>query len=261
MAEYNQVYQRAIYYDIAFNRDVSGEVDFLLALYQKHTGAELRSVIDIACGPGYHAREFARRNLRAVGLDLRPEMLAYAQDQAALEDLTVQWLAQDMRRFELAEPVDMAISMFDGIDALLTNSDLVHHFQAVGGNLTDKGLYLVDVTHPRDCSYQDYGTFVYSGSRNGIVVDVVWATNNPTFDLVSGVAQVDIEMRVSENGHQQIIRDTAHERLLLPQELTLLIERSEMFQVVGWYGDFNLDQPLDKSPASRRAIAVMQKVR
>lgn len=111
MAEYNQVYQKAIYYDIAFNRDVSREVDFMLALYQKQTGVDLRSVLDIACGPGYHAREFAKRGLRAVGLDLRPEMLLFAQEQAALENVSIQWIAQDMRYFELDEPVDMAISM------------------------------------------------------------------------------------------------------------------------------------------------------
>ena len=261
MAEYNQVYQKAVYYDIAFNRDVSREVDFTVALYHRQTGADLHSTLDIACGPGYHAREFAKRGIRAVGLDLRPEMLVFAQEQAALENVTIQWIAQDMRRFELEEPVDMAISMFDGIDALLTNIDLIQHFQAVTANLTENGLFLIDVTHPRDCSFQDYGTFVYNGCRNETVVDVVWATNMPTFDLVSAVAQVNIEMRVSENGRQQVISDTAYERLLLPQELALLAERSGMFQAVGWYGDFDLNQPLDNSPASRRLIAIMQKVR
>lgn len=261
MAEYNQVYQKAVYYDIAFNRDVSREVDFMLAFYQKQTGTTLHSVLDIACGPGYHAREFAKRGLRAVGLDLRPEMLVFAQEQAALENVTIRWIAQDMRYFELDEPVNLAISMFDGIDALLTNIDLIRHFQAVAANLTDNGLFLIDVTHPRDCSFHNYGTFVYNGNRNGTVVDVVWATNQPAFDLVSSVAQVNIEMRVSENGHQQIINDTASERLLLPQELALLAERSGMFQAVGWYGDFDLNQPLDNSPVSRRLIAIMQKVR
>lgn len=131
----------------------------------------------------------------------------------------------------------------------------------MAANLTENGLFLIDVTHPRDCSFQDYGTFVYNGSRDGTVVDVVWATNHPAFDLVSAVAQVNIEMRVSENGHQQIISDMAYERLLLPQELALLANQSGMFQAVGWYGDFNLIQPLDNSPASRRLIAIMQKVR
>ena len=71
MAEYNEVYGRAKYYDIAFRRDVTREVDFLTELYQRHAGKPLSSMIDIACGPGYHALLFASRGVRTIGLDLR----------------------------------------------------------------------------------------------------------------------------------------------------------------------------------------------
>ena len=64
MAEHLNLYQRATYYDIIFDRNVSREVDFITAIFNRHNGAELNSVLDIACGPGYHAREFARRGLR-----------------------------------------------------------------------------------------------------------------------------------------------------------------------------------------------------
>ena len=53
--------------------------------------------------------------------------------------------------------------------------------------------------------------------------------------------------------------DTARERFLLPQEIGLLAERSGMFEIAGWYGDFDLGQPLDMSPASRRMIGVLRK--
>jgi hypothetical protein len=33
----------------------------------------------------------------------------------------------------------------------------------------------------------------------------------------------------------------------------------EAFRLVGWYGDFDLNQPLDNSPASTRMITVLQK--
>ena len=118
MAEFNEVYQRAVYYDIVFNRDVSCEVDFIRDVFRHHSGRDLRSVLDIACGPGYHARAFAQQGVRAVGLDLRGEMLKFASDQAEAEGASVEWIEADMRYVKLAEPVDAAISMFDGIDAL-----------------------------------------------------------------------------------------------------------------------------------------------
>lgn len=259
MAEYNQVYQRAFYYDIALKRDVSREVDFIMAVYRHWTGSTLQSVLDIACGPGYHARALAQRGVRAVGLDLRPEMLEFAQEQAAAEGVQVEWLAADMRNFQLDPPVEMALCMFDGLDALLTNHDIRQHLRTVAANLTPGGLYLLEQTHPRDSSYQHYGKFRYRGKQNGTAVDLIWAVNNPAFDLTTGVAQVEIEMRIKQNRHRQIIRDTARERLLLPQELRLLVEQTEVFQIVGWYGNFDLDQPLDNSPNSRRLLTVLQK--
>ncbi|MCB2108659.1 MAG: hypothetical protein KDE14_13210, partial [Rhodobacteraceae bacterium] len=70
MAEFNQVYARAAYYDIVFRRDVSHEVDFLLAEYKRLNGRDAASMLEIACGPGYHARQFARRGLATHRLDL-----------------------------------------------------------------------------------------------------------------------------------------------------------------------------------------------
>ena len=217
------------------------------------------SVLDVACGPGYHARAFARRGMRAVGLDLRPEMVELARDRARAEGVACEWLAADMRSFRLETPVDMAVCMFDGIDALLTNEDIVRHFKTVAANLAPEGLYLIELTHPRDSSFNDYGTFRYAGERDGIAVDIVWATNRPVYDPVTGVAQVEIELTVGDHGQRQTIRDTAHERLLSPQELGLLAQSAEDMRVVGWYGDFDLGRPLDGSAASRRAIAVLKR--
>lgn len=261
MAQHDNLYQRSIFYDIVFNRDVSREVDFMLALYRRYTGQTMQSVLDIACGPGYHARAFARRGLRAVGLDLRPEMVRFAADQAAAEAIEVEWLTADMRGFELAAPVDMAITVFDGIDALLTNEDMTQHLQTVAANLTANGLYLIEHTHPRDCSLTNYGSFHYGGQRNGITVEINWAINNPAFDLVTGVAQTEIEMRVDDHGQKQVIHDYAQERILSPQEIGLLVQLSGALELVGWYGDFDLQQGLDNSPASKKMIAVLQKMR
>jgi len=260
MAQHDNLYQRTIFYDIVFNRDISREIAFMLAVYTRYTDRTLQSALDIACGPGYHARAFSRRGLRAVGLDLRPEMVRFAQDQAAAEGVEVEWLAADMRDFELAEPVDMAITVFDGVDALLANDDVVKHLQAVAANLTDRGIYLVEYTHPRDCSLTDYGKFQYSGQRNGVSVEINWAINEPVFDLATGVVQTEIELRVNDHGQEQVIYDHAQERLLSPQEISLLAQLSGVLEVVGWYGDFDLQQGLDNSPASKKMIAILQKI-
>ncbi len=260
MAEHCNLYDRAMYYDVIFKRDVSSEVKFVKDVYAKYHGGTIGSVLDVACGPGYHARGFARDGVKTWGLDLRAEMLRYADDEAKKEGATVSWLEADMRNFKLPNPVDAAFCMFDGLDCLLTNDNLAKHFQAVAANLTPKGIYIVDLSHPTEVSFSHYKKFHYHGERDGIVVDIHWATNDPKYDLATGIAHVALELHVNDNGRKIVVKDEADERLLFPQELSLLAAQSKALEVVGWYGDFSIKQPLDHSPKSRRMIGVFQKV-
>lgn len=260
MAEHCNLYDRAMYYDVIFKRDVSSEVKFVKDVYAKYHGGAISSVIDVACGPGYHARGFARDGVQSWGLDLRAEMLRYANDEAKKEGASVSWIEADMRTFKLPAPVDVAFCMFDGLDCLLTNDNLVKHFQAVAANLTPKGLYIVDLSHPAEVSFSHYKKFHYHGERDGISVDIHWATNDPKYDLATGIAHVALELHVNDHGKKIVVRDEADERLLFPQELSLLAAQSKSLEVVGWYGDFAINQPLDHSPKSRRMIGVFQKV-
>lgn len=259
MAEHMNLYEKARYYDVVFDRDVSDEIEFLIGVFQEHGGEKPESVLELACGPGYHARAFAARGLRAAGVDLGGEMIRLAREKAAQDDVEVEWFVADMRDFELDTPVELAFTMFDGIDALLSNESLIQHLLSVGRNLSAGGLYLIDLTHPRDCSYSYYGDFRYQGEREGVRVEIEWAVNEPAYDLVTGVAEVEIEMRVEEQGERQVVRDRAQERVLMPQEIQLLARLSKSFEVVAWYGDYDLRQPLDRSPKSRRMIAALQR--
>src|SRR5262249_29531707 len=134
MAEHLVLYRRADYYDIVFDGDVEREIDFASRLYRRHARRAPGSALEIACGPGYHARALARRGIRAVGLDLSGEMIALAREKATADGVEVDWLVGDMRAFALARPVDMAMCTLDGIDCLLTDDEIVRHFRAVAAN-------------------------------------------------------------------------------------------------------------------------------
>jgi SAM-dependent methyltransferase len=259
MAEFNEVYARAGYYDIAFSRDISREVDFVLQEYERLNGRSLRSLLEIACGPGYHARSFAKLGVTTFGLDLRPEMIDFARDRAAEERVSVHWIAADMRGFSLPHPVDVVITMYDSLDCLADNDDIVDHFRTVAANLTPGGIYLFELTHPRDCSMHEYGQFTYTGERNGTTVEIKWAVNNPRHDAFTQVAEVETVMRVVENGQETLYRDRARERYLSPQELVALIKLAGNLDIVECYGDFLPGLHMDNSPASRRMIFVLRK--
>lgn len=164
-----------------------------------------------------------------------------------------------MRKLKLKQPIDIAVSVFDGIDCLLTNDDLIMHFQAIAENLTPNGLYFVDVTNPAVASLAHYPPFVYSGVRNDIQVDVFWNGNTSVIDLVTGVAKTAVEMRVVDGENVSTFNDVAEERFLNAQEITLLARCSGVMKPIGWYGAYDLNQPLDTTTASERMIAVLQR--
>jgi ubiquinone/menaquinone biosynthesis C-methylase UbiE len=264
MAEHCNVYDRAHYYDIIFDRDVSKEVQFIRDVYAKfHGPGEIESVLDVACGPGYHALEFAKQGVEATGLDLRAEMVRFAGEKSKKLGVQVNWLEADMRTVTLPKPVDVAMVMFDSLDCLTSNDDLIAHFATIARNLTSKGLYIVDLSHPKDIDFAEYRDFCYKGSRDGINVELRWATNKegrPRYDVATGIAKnVEVQMHIDDNGKKSVVTDHADERLLFPQEMTLLARLSGGLEAVGWYGDFRMDQPLDFSPGARRMIGVFRK--
>ncbi len=260
MAELNEIYRRAKYYDVAFAREIGREVQFIRDLHRRRTGRALSSLLEIACGPGYHARAFARLGVKTWGLDLRPEMIDYARELAQADNVDVAWTASDMRSFTLPQPVDVIATLYDSLDCLLTNDEIIDHFRRVGANLTPDGYYLVEMTHPRDCSPWNYGSHQYSGERDGMHVVIEWAVNGgPRVDPFRQVVEVETALRVNENGREHVFYDRAKERFANPLEYRMLAAASGALRLAATYGDFDLAQPFDNSPAARRMILIFER--
>ena len=259
MADENFLYRHPRYYDIVFRRSVAPEVDFLVDLFQAHVGRRLRSLLELGCGPGYHARAFARRGYAARGLDRSEEMIQFARQEADKEGVAVEWIVGDMRAFELPAPVDLACCLFDSIDGLRSIDDFVRHFQAVAGNLVPDGLYVVGQSHQRDTSLIAYGPFHYEGQRDGCKVVLDWATDVRTHTLTQ-TADVEIVVRVDDHGAQIEHRDRTIESFATPLFLAATARLSGALEPFAWYGAFRLDQPYDDSPASTHCITVLRKL-
>jgi SAM-dependent methyltransferase len=261
MAEFNELYARAHYYDIALGRDITREVVFVEDLFKQLTGRKLGSVLEIACGPGYHTRAFAGRGAKATGLDLRPEMVAFAAARAKADGVDARWIAADMRDFTLGEPVDAIITMYDALDCLVAQDDVIDHFRNVARNLVPDGLYVLEFTHPHDTGFAAYGDFRYEGKRDGTRVVVEWAVNNPSYHPLTLVAEVDVRMTVTEKGETRTFVDRAPERLFTAPEIVALARLSGALRFDRAFGDFALDRPLDSGPAPRRMVMALRPAR
>ena len=259
MTQLNDLYRYAVYYDIIFRRDVEHEVDFLIDACRRYRGRAPAVVLDLGCGPGYHARSFARRGgIATIGLDRSPEMLRLAREEAEREGVPVDWRVGDMREFRLEAPVDLAFSLFDSIDGLTSIDDFVAHFRAVAANLARDGLYVIGQSHQRDTSIVDYGPFHYEGERDGCKVTLDWATDVRT-DTLTQTADVEIVIRVDDNGAPSVMRHRTVESFATPLFLIAVARLSGALEAFAWHGDYRLDRPYDDSPASAHCITLLRR--
>jgi SAM-dependent methyltransferase len=85
------------------------QVDRVLELAGVEPGA---AVLDLACGPGRHSLELARRGFRVTGVDRTPPHLAAARAAAGEEGLEVEWVEADMLSFSRPESFDLGLSLY-----------------------------------------------------------------------------------------------------------------------------------------------------
>jgi hypothetical protein len=164
-----------------------------------------------------------------------------------------------MRTFALKPPVDIALNMFDSFDVLQTDQDVIDHFHAMYNNITPGGIYMIDLSHPKDTAYGVYGDFAYTGFRDGIHVKIQWEVHSG-FDLITGLSDATTHLYATHpDGTVEHFESRAQERLYLPRELNALVRQAGGFTNIGWYGAFRKNQPLDYSSNAIREIAIYQR--
>ncbi|WP_238472975.1 class I SAM-dependent methyltransferase [Desulforamulus profundi] len=83
-------------------------------------------VLDLACGSGNYALEFARWGLSVVGVDYEQEMIKMAREKARREGLAVDFRTGDMRNLEdIDGKFDAVICIGNSLVHLLTDKDIV----------------------------------------------------------------------------------------------------------------------------------------
>lgn len=221
------------------------------------------TIADLGCGTGNLSIPLAQSGLTVYGIDLSEDMLAVAQDKTERQlrmfpfapGGSVTWLHQDMREWELPQPVDSVISCCDCINYLAEEADLAALFGRTYAGLTQGGTFIFDVhTEGQLRSYADMQPF----TLNDDDISYIWTSEldeercEIEHDLAIFVREADWFAQEAGMNHERA-GDTDFERYVRIDERHVqrayplpLIERllaEAGFSQVRIYADFTLKAP------------------
>lgn len=104
-----------------------------------------RSVLDLACGPGRHSIELAKKGYQVTGVDRSPFLLSRAKERASEAPIEVEWIQDDMRTFVRPDAFDLAINMFTSFGYFDDKAEDVLVLEQLHHSLTARGVLVMDV--------------------------------------------------------------------------------------------------------------------
>ena len=245
-------------YEIAFDMNRKGEVDFLHHCFTRFARRRVRTVVDIACGTGPHLVRLAERGYRMTGLDLSRSNIAFLGQRLAAKGLEGDLVVGDMTDFRLRRPVDAAICMQDSQGHLLTNAQLIAHLRCVAGALRRGGLYVFD-RYMASSWTNPARSWSWSRRRGRLIVRASFSALHDV-DPVSQIFRERMTLEAVENGTRRVYRQTHRSRMVFPQELRALVDLAGGFEFVQWFFGFKPHQVLERSRHPLLMVVVLRKL-
>jgi SAM-dependent methyltransferase len=244
-------------YEIAFDLNRKGEVDFLVHCFATHARRPVRRVLDIACGTGPHLLRLAARGYRMSGLDLSLQNIEFVRARLAEAGHAAELTVGDMTDFRLPRPVDAAICMQDSQGHLLTNEALVRHLRAVAANLRPGGLYVFD-RYMASSWTNPARSWSWSRRRGRLIIRAAFSALHDV-NPVTQVFREKMTLEAIENGTRRVYRQTHVSRMVFPQELRAHVELAGGFEFVQWFFGFKPHQVLERSRHPLLMVVVLRK--
>ncbi|MHB8635710.1 MAG: class I SAM-dependent methyltransferase [Fimbriimonadaceae bacterium] len=200
-----------------FTQHTKAEVDFLLSLIALPQHAR---ILDIGCGIGRHAVDFARRGYEVTAFDFSPAMLVQARKAAEEAGVSVEFLEADATTFVAQPPYDLAICLCEGAFNLI-------------GPTTEPVAHDLAVVRNAAASLKPGAHFVLNAlnafSLLRQLTDV--AIEQHSFDPLTMIATYRDNWKLPEGDREMFIR----ERLYTPPEVAAMLH-SAGFEVLHLFG-------------------------
>jgi SAM-dependent methyltransferase len=229
----------AAYYDLLYrDKDYAGEANYLLALIGE-AAPHARSMLELGCGTGGHAIEFAERGFSVHGIDFSASMIERAHRRRAMvaesQARRLAFEVGDVRTFRANRTFDVVVSLFHVMSYQTTNDDQAAAFATARCHLPPGGLFVFDFW---------YGPAVLTDRPRSVVkrvsddrIEVVRKTTpsmHPNQNRVDVHFDVDIVSRTDGDARQ--LSETHHMRYLFLPEIEQQLRHNdfELLSAQAW---------------------------
>ena len=103
------------------------------------------NLLDLCCGPGRHAVEFAQCGFRVTGVDRSAFLLDRAREHSSKAGTSIEWIMEDMRSFVRPATFDLACNLFTSFGYFKEEQDDLRVLRNIHQSLKETGVLVIEV--------------------------------------------------------------------------------------------------------------------
>ena len=217
----------APFYDSIYkDKDYLEECIFIRKIFDDFSSSRIKSILDLGCGTGSHAKYLAEMGYHVTGIDRSARMLKIAKDKTIKN---TEFIQGDISNFDRNKKIDAVVAMFAVMSYLTVNEDIENTLKTVKNHLKPEGLFVFDVWFGPAVLTQkptDRVKIIEQGDKKII------RYAHPVLDIVNHT--VEVNYTVLEIARNKVLTETKESHLMrffFYQELKYFLEKNE-FEVL-----------------------------
>jgi SAM-dependent methyltransferase len=200
----------AEYYDLIYGafKDYATEVAQVTSLLRR-LNPQCRTVLDVGCGTGEHARLLAAEGFDVDGLDIEPAFVRIA----AIKHPGGRFVVADMSDFHLRHRYDALLCLFSSIGYLVTVNRVTRALACFRQHLAPGGVALVEPWFPPGVLEADK-RFTHIGESQGVKV-----SRRSRTEIDGTLSRLLFDYEIDEHGEVRYVSEVHELGLFTTEEL------------------------------------------